>query len=102
MTVASNYPEDYRPYYWSGKIHTRLNKSDKAIDEFRTAVQLNPRHIDAHLSLALLYNQSGKIDFAIEEFKSILEQSPDHKEATYLLNKAIREQYQNSDTIIKY
>ncbi len=93
MTVASNYPEDYRPYYWSGKIHTRLKKSDKAIEEFRAAVQLNPKHIDAHLNLASLYKQTGKIDLAIEEFKTILERSPNHKEATHLLNETIRAQY---------
>jgi tetratricopeptide (TPR) repeat protein len=101
MDVIDNDPKNYRSFYWSGKMHTRLKKTKKAIGNFKTTVHLNPRHIDAHLNLAELYNRTGKVDFAIEEYKTILVQAPNHKEATHLLSEAIRLKYKDSELLIK-
>ncbi len=96
MVVANSDSEDYRSYYWSGKIHMRLGETEEAIGNFKFAVHLNPGHIDARLNLAELYNRIGKIDLAISEYETILEKAPNHKEATRLLSEAVRAQYQDS------
>ncbi|MGR3301221.1 MAG: tetratricopeptide repeat protein [Candidatus Scalindua sp.] len=101
MVVTNNDPKNYRSFYWSGIMHTRLRKTEKAIGNFKTTVHLNPKHIDAHLNLAELYNQTGKVDLAIEEYETILEQAPNHKEATHLLSEAIRLKYKDSGLLIK-
>ena len=101
MDVIDNDPKNYRSFYWSGKMHTHLKKTKKAIRDYKTTVHLNPGHIDAHLNLAELYNRTGENDLAIEEYKTILVQAPDHKKATHLLSEAIRLKYKDSDLLIK-
>ncbi len=101
LVVANSDSEDYRSYYWSGKIHMRLGKTEEALGNFKFAVHLNPGHIDAHLNLAELYKQTGKIDLAIKAYETILEKDPGHKEATRLLSEAVVAQYQGSDSATK-
>ncbi len=96
-----NDPKNYQSFYWLGKTYTRLRKTEKAIENFKTTVQLNPKHIDAHLNLAKFYNQTGKIDLAIEEYEAILEQAPNHKEATNLLGEAVRSKYKDAEFLRK-
>ena len=88
-------PNNYLSFYWLGKIHARLRKSENAIGNFKTAVLLNQKYIDAHLSLAELYIQTGKVDLTIKEYETILELAPYHKEATHLLNEAITLKYKD-------
>jgi tetratricopeptide (TPR) repeat protein len=93
MVVIDNAPKNYQSFYCLGEIYTRLGKPEKAIENFKTTVHLNPGYLDAHLNLAELYNQTGKVDLAIEEYETILEQAPNHKEATHLLGEAIKLKY---------
>ncbi len=97
IVVIDHDPGNYRSFYCLGRIHTRLGKTEKAIGNFKTTVNLKPKHIDAHLSLAELYHQTEKIDLAIEEYETILGLSPNHKEATRLLSEAIRLKYKNAE-----
>jgi tetratricopeptide (TPR) repeat protein len=101
MVVIDNDPKNYQSFYWLGKFHTRLRNAEKAIRNFEMTVQLNPKHIDAHLNLAKLYNLTGKIDLAIEEYETILEQAPNQKEATNLLGETIRSKYKDAEFLIK-
>ncbi len=96
MDVVDNDPKNYQAYYWSGKMQIRLRKTEKAIEDFKTTVYINPRHLDAHLNLAELYRRTEKIDLAIEEYKTILVQAPNHKEALRLLRESVMAQYQDS------
>ncbi|MFQ5688571.1 MAG: tetratricopeptide repeat protein [Candidatus Scalindua sp.] len=101
MVVIDNDTKNYQSFYWLGIINTRLRKTEKAIENFETTVQLMPGHIDAHLNLAKLYNQIGEIDLAIEEYETVLEQVPNHKEATHLLGEAVRFKYKDAEFLIK-
>lgn len=101
MDVINNDPENYQPFYWSGKLHTRLGETEQAISNYKSSIHLNPRHIDSHLSLAEIYNQTGKIDLEINEYQIILEQTPNHKEATRLLSEAVLFEYKDAEFLQK-
>ena len=96
-----NDPKNYLSFYWLGKTYNRLRKTEKAIENFKTTVRLNPKHIDAHLSLAKLYNLTGRIDLSIGEYETILEQDSNHKEATHLLGESVRSRYKDAEFLIK-
>ncbi len=90
-----------QPFYWLGKLHTRLGETEQAISNYKSSIHLNPRHIDSHLDLAELYNETGKIDLAIEEYETILGLSPNHKEATRLLSEAVMFEYKDAEFLKK-
>ena len=61
-----------------------------ALQDFKAVVELNPKHIDAHLRLAKIYKSNGQSDMAIKEYETIISVNPDHKEAVDLLGKALK------------
>ena len=97
----NNGPKNHQPFYWLGKLYTRLGKAERAISNYKLSIHLNHGHIDSHLSMAELYNQAEKIDLAIKEYQIILEQVPNHKEATRLLSEAVMFQYKDAEFLKK-
>jgi curved DNA-binding protein CbpA len=49
-----------RAYFWRGMLHKRLGKNDAAFLDFRRAVDLNPRNIDAAREVRLHQMRTGK------------------------------------------
>jgi tetratricopeptide (TPR) repeat protein len=47
-----------KAYFWRGMLYKRLGKSDLAVRDFRRAIELNPRNIDAAREVRL-YNMRG-------------------------------------------
>lgn len=91
--IIKHNPENHQAFYWFGKIYTRLNMNNRAIKNFKKAVQLNPMHLDAHLSLAKLYKLAGKSEMAFHEYETVLSLNPNHEEATDFIHESIRETY---------
>ena len=54
---------------------------DKAIIEFKEAVRLNPKYVEAYYDLGLVYKTRGKDEQAIESFKKAIEIKPDSTDA---------------------
>ena len=54
---------------------------DQAEELFKKALTKNPDHIDAHLSLAITYMQSGRNEEALSEFNRTIELKADHAAA---------------------
>ncbi len=97
VDVTNNDPENSQPFYWLGKLHTRLKDTEQAVGHYKESIRLKPGHIDSHLNLAELYNKAGKIDLVIMEYEAILEKIPNHKEATRLLSEALMLEYKDTD-----
>lgn len=63
LTVIADYdPKNYRSFYWLGRFHASIRKTEEAMRYFETTVRLDPGHIDARLDMADLYHCTGKID----------------------------------------
>jgi tetratricopeptide (TPR) repeat protein len=45
---------------------------DKAIEEYKKAIELNPNYLQAHMNLGAVYIQQKKYDQAIEEFNTVV------------------------------
>ncbi|MEW6717162.1 MAG: tetratricopeptide repeat protein [Chloroflexota bacterium] len=55
---------------WS--YHAR-DMQDKAIEDFRRALELSPHNPDIHYALGLAYRAQGKTDEAVSAFKKVME-----------------------------
>lgn len=57
--------------YYQGQI-----RYDKAIDAYRTLIDENPAHAEAHNALAVIYSLQGQHDLAVIGFKAALAAAP--------------------------
>ncbi|MCX6763732.1 MAG: tetratricopeptide repeat protein [Candidatus Moranbacteria bacterium] len=59
-----------------GDMYSRHGDFEKAAEEFKKSVEINPRYADGVHNLGLTYMQMGKLDEAIEQFKKAAAMSP--------------------------
>jgi tetratricopeptide (TPR) repeat protein len=64
-----------------GLIHAEHGRLDKAVEEYRRALTINPRYHDIHYNLGLAYQKTGRTEKAIGEYKMALGLKPDLKDA---------------------
>ena len=62
------YPTPHFVYFNLARIYERQGKIDKAIEEYRLALDIRPDYVDAHYNVGLLFLGQGKTDLAIAEF----------------------------------
>lgn len=59
-----------------GDYYGRQGDFNKAIEEFKKAIELNPNYADAYHNLANTYQGIGQTDLAIENYKKAIEINP--------------------------
>ncbi len=71
----------------------KRNQSDwrGAVDDFRTAIGLDPTNALAHFELAKTYEQLKQLDAALSEFRAAARAKPDFAEAHYNLGRLVRD-----------
>ena len=62
--------------FFQGQIFAREGKLDRAMDAYMQALALEPKYIQARLSLAILYGKSKNYDKALKEIAIIQKQNP--------------------------
>jgi tetratricopeptide (TPR) repeat protein len=74
-------------HFWLGVTWSALGNPQQEMDEYRTALKLNSRHVQARVYLghALLEGQNFKE--ALQEYEDVLRFTPDHPAALY--NRAL-------------
>ncbi|MDP2167485.1 MAG: tetratricopeptide repeat protein, partial [Thermodesulfovibrionales bacterium] len=79
--VVKKSPQKARVHYNLGTEYLSHGLSDRAIEQYMRALQLNHRHAKAHGNLALAYISKGLIDKSIEHSKAALELNPNISDA---------------------
>ena len=71
--------DDHLPaaYVTLGKLHTKLDKFDLALQEYQRALRLEPQNADALMGTADTYERMGRVADAEEAFKKAAELRPD-------------------------
>jgi len=83
-------PDNARAHYTLGDTLRTLGRSQEAIAEFRSTLQIDPNYVKAHDSLAnLLENIPGRQSEAISEYRAALRLDPDFVLAHYNLALAL-------------
>lgn len=68
-------------YYESGMTLMEEGATDKAILEFRNALQLDEDHAPSHYALGLIHEQKRELQSAVGRFRKVVEIDPQHVEA---------------------
>lgn len=75
--LAVNYPTDPRIRYNMGKVYYAMDKMDRAISEYKKAIDIYSDYAQAHYSLALANMKQGDNKNAAKSFKETLRIAPD-------------------------
>jgi len=65
---------------------------DKAIEEYKKAIQIDPNHINSHLNLGEAYYQKGMYEEAKEEYTFVLSLNNMHIKAHYNLGRTLAQE----------
>jgi tetratricopeptide (TPR) repeat protein len=75
-------------HYYLGNIYHKMDKTDKAIVEYKQAVEANSRLVAPHYNLGIIYLKEKKADQAIEEFTKVIFLDHDYANAYLSRSKA--------------
>jgi len=70
-----------------GNAYMAQGRVDEAIDQFETAIEVQPNYADAYYNLARAYEQRQRIDEAVQAYETALSLKPD--DADTLINYAM-------------
>ena len=59
-----------------GDVYARQGDMQKAVDEFKKAIEINPNYADAYHNLANTYQQMNQFDLAVENYQKALSINP--------------------------
>jgi Flp pilus assembly protein TadD len=74
-------PDALVPHNNLGIAYAERGRIDEAINEYITALKINPNHADVHNNLGNIYLKQGRINEAINEYVTVLKLKPDSAEA---------------------
>ncbi|GAB4411925.1 MAG: hypothetical protein OHK0053_38530 [Microscillaceae bacterium] len=88
--ILKNDSLDARGYFWKGKVEVARRDSALALANLRRALQLQPRMVEAHHSLAELYLYFEMLGAAMREAEKGLKISPTHAGLLFYKAEAFR------------
>jgi predicted CXXCH cytochrome family protein len=85
-----------------GNLYDNLGESDKAIERFKTAAEMDPELIPPRMNLAHLHNRLGRNDKAEQRLREVLKHHPDYGEAHYSLGLLLAEDSQRIGEAVEH
>lgn len=76
LAGAKTSPSSHQNYNNLGDLYARRGEYEKAIEEFKKAIELKPDYGDAYHNLANIYHQINRDDLAKENYKKALKFNP--------------------------
>jgi putative PEP-CTERM system TPR-repeat lipoprotein len=86
--AAAAMPRDAEPYYQLGSAYLGTGKEPLAIESFRKALSINPKHPGAQLRIAELMVASGNketVETAAKQLQDLVSESPSNQDAAETL-----------------
>ena len=77
-------------HYDFGSFLLEIDRVDEAIVEFRAALKLSPRAVEAHNNLGVALGTKGEMSEAIDQFRAALAIDPNFADAKRNLETALR------------
>lgn len=65
-------PNNELYHFLRGLLYHELKKNDRALQNYKKALQINPSYLDAINNIGLIYEEEGSIDLAIETYTEVI------------------------------
>jgi len=66
-------PKDAELYYWMGLIYFKREKPQDAIEALKKSIAIDPKYMESHLALGVIYLSLQMWDAAIDQFEIVAE-----------------------------
>ncbi len=86
--IRSNYPDDWRSYWFLGAIYNVMKNDTEALANFQTVKKLVPDNPDGWLGIAGVYYDRGDMDTVIALLTEAVKYVPDEFRVHFLLGLA--------------
>lgn len=97
-----NHPENVALLFNLAAAYEKLDKLDKAEENYLKAITANPRFVYAHNNLGLLYEQTNRLEKAEAIYKEALSQVPDYNFARLNLGTLLQGQGRLDEAAVLY
>jgi hypothetical protein len=91
--VIKKSPNKARPHHSLGFAYGDGGQIQKAIEQYRIAIRLDPYYVKPRQNLAITYYSLGLFDEARREFEDILKIAPENRETIFYLEQINRKQW---------
>jgi tetratricopeptide (TPR) repeat protein len=91
-----------KEHFASGNELARTGEFDKAIDEYKAALQEEPNNVSVLTNLGVAYYNTGQLDEAIAQYEKALETAPDDADIHSNLAAAYVQQEELDEALSEY
>jgi tetratricopeptide (TPR) repeat protein len=101
--AARRIEEDLDAEQWFALgLELEVSEPDEARDAYRRALELDPRHADAHVNLGRLLVEADRAEEAETHFRAAVADHPDHATAWFNLGIALEDRRRPNDAVKAY
>lgn len=76
--LEDEHPNDFARLSLLGSLYEETGDSAKALETYRKALAVNPRHIDLRLKVIRVLQSQGELDKAISEYEGLIRAAPNN------------------------
>ena len=70
-------PNNFKTYFWRGRVHLKREQFDDAINDFKMVITLKPDYVEAYENLGWIYSRRYEYDQSIRYLSKAIELRPD-------------------------
>lgn len=89
-------------YWFELACELEMSSAESAIDAYRSALEADPHHADAHVNLGRLLHEQGATAAAEEHYRAAVESNPEHDTAAFNLGVALEDLGRIGDAMAAY
>ncbi|MBX3185886.1 MAG: tetratricopeptide repeat protein [Labilithrix sp.] len=81
--IEDERPNDFQRLAILGALHEETGDATKALETYRRALAVNPKHIDLRLKMIRVLQSQGELDKAIAEYEALIRAAPNNPQFVF-------------------
>ena len=81
--IEDEHPSDFQRLALLGALYEETGDSGKALDTYKKALAVNPKHIDLRLKMIRVLQSQGELDKAITEYEALIRAAPNNPQFVF-------------------
>lgn len=81
--IESEHPNDFQRLLLLGALYEETGDGAKALETYRKALAVNPKHIDLRLKMIRVLQSQGDLDKAIVEYEALIRAAPNNPQFVF-------------------